>query len=34
MRLLRTTATERLAANALLTLLALACAALTLWQSL
>lgn len=34
MNLLRTTRAERLAANALLTLLALAGAALALWQSL
>lgn len=34
MSLFRTTGPERLAAGALLTLLALACAALVLWQSL
>lgn len=34
MRLLRTTRSERLAANALLALLSLACGCLVLWQSL
>jgi len=34
MNLLRTTAAERLAANALLAILAMACGALVLWQNL